>query len=115
MFDIDSVSISSTRVPVQKAAINATSSGDNVLVAAVPGKSIYLLRFLFNPSAPVTVQLFSNNSSGTLLMGPMPLLQSQGDAAGPGTYVTKTNVGESLVLNLSGAVTVGGLLTFAVA
>lgn len=91
------------------AVINATSDGDNTVVAAVSGKRIRVLGYVLNVNAAGTVQWKSGAS--TALSGAMEFVDGGGVAAAPvtpyGKYWFKTGVGEALVLTT--AVGVDGL------
>lgn len=101
------------------AVINATSSGDNVIVAAVPNQKIRVLAFTALTSVNTTIQWKSGASVD--ISGPLPILASGGMATSIGQLGTgghgvfglmETEAGQALVLNLSGAATVGGMLTY---
>lgn len=98
---------------MQTAAIAASASGDNTIVAAVSGKRIKVVAFHLSFSAPVNAKWKSG--AGTDLSGlyyggtatssigeAAPMLAAKQQAH------FETERGEALVLNLSGAVPVGG-------
>lgn len=95
-------------------AVNASSSGDNTLVALVAGKQIIVREYCLVPAGSVSIKFKS--SAATDLMGAVPLGASNvppGLAAGNnGSDRFTTNVGEALILNLSGAVAVTGWLKY---
>lgn len=107
------------RVPAAKtlltAAIAASSSGDNTLVAAVTAQRIHVVALHLSYSGAVNSKVKSG--AGTDLTG-----LSYGATAGNGyvlphsgdrgAWWLRTASGEALVLNLSGAVAVGGLVTY---
>lgn len=94
------------------AAIAASSSGDNTIVAAVAGKRILVLNFGFIVAAAVTVR-FENGAGGTALTGPMEVIANGGSIwnfSEVGWFQTSVNT--LLNLELSGAVSVGGALAY---
>lgn len=97
---------------IKRAAIVASSSGDNVLVAAVSGAKIRVLAMEISASGAVNGKLQSNTTDLTGLhyfaaAGDVWLLPYI-----PGGWC-ETVAGEKLDLNLSGAVAVGGSLIYA--
>lgn len=100
---------------VKHAAIDAASSGDNELVAAVTGKHITVVNYLMVPTGDV-VATFKSGAS-TDITGAMTLAAGGDDATVivPGTCMGglfKTAKGEALNLNLDGAVQVSGHLSY---
>ena len=101
---------------VKRAAISASSSGNNTLVAAVTGKQIWVLKVAMMSNGTVNAK-FQSGASGTDLTGLFYLVantgfvmpQDGGEQATP-WFVTAT--GSLLNLNLSGSVAVGGVLTY---
>jgi len=101
------------RLDVKYAKIDAASSGNNELVAAVAGKRIRVISMWFLVSAAVTTRVESD-TDGTALTGQMQF----GDQ-GEGFVLNEnqsghfqTEKGEKLNLELSGAVSVDGSLTY---
>ena len=96
----------------QFAAIDVSSSGDNELVAAVPGRVIKVLQIEYTGHGGVLVKLKSGAS--TDLEGVMGLLYGTGKVRNGTRSVPafKTAAGEALNLNLSDAVQVVGSLVF---
>lgn len=92
------------------AKIDASSSGDNAIVAAVSGKKIRVLRWGLTAADEVTVKWRSATTDKT---GPRLLAKyaSAGGAYCP-TGIFETAAGDALNLNLSAAKTVGGELTY---
>lgn len=98
--------------PIKYAKISASSSGNNTLVAAVTGKKIRLVAVAMMAAAAVNAK-FQTAAGGTDLTGLFY-------PAANGGFVLPYNeegwfetvVGELLNLNLSGAVAVGGCLTY---
>lgn len=97
---------------VQYAKIDAATSGDNTLVAAVTGKKIRVLS-LFLVSAGTVDTRFESGASGTALTGQMSLVANTG-------YVLPYNpmgwfesaASALLNLELSAAISVDGCLTY---
>lgn len=92
------------------AAIAASSSGDNTVVSAVPGKRIRVFNTMVVAGSSVTAKWKSGAS--TDLSGDMQYAANGGYCTDSMSGMFRTAVGEALVLNLSGAVTVGGHLAF---
>jgi hypothetical protein len=94
------------------APITASANGDNVVVAAVPGRRIRVLTFVLSFSAAVNAK-FLDGAGGSALSGlyyglgaTAPGFSSDGTTDHRGIFTT--SVGNALVLNLSGAIPVGG-------
>lgn len=101
---------------VKFAKIDAASSGDNTLVAAVSGAKIRVLSYTLVPTADVVVR-FESGAGGTALTGQMSLRQEDGVVAQnvhascpQGLFETAASA--LLNLELSGAVSVDGHLTY---
>jgi hypothetical protein len=100
--------------PFTQAPINISASGDNVVVAAVAGRQIKVFRIKFLTSAAVTVAV--KDGPSTVLDGPLPFGANQGMVLdwpgydGPPWYTTAA--GHALILNLGGAVQIGGNLDY---
>lgn len=96
----------------QHAAIAASSSGNNTVVAAVTGRKVRVLAAVFVAAGAVTVKLQSG-AGGTDLTGAMAL-------AANGVLVLpfnpqgwcETAVAALLNLSLGGAVSVAGVITY---
>jgi hypothetical protein len=99
---------------VQQCTVNASSNGANTLIAAVPGKKLVVLLGRLGPAAgAVTVTMQS--SGGTVLDGPTALAANGGYIYPQSDFGHfATGLSEGLVLNLSGAVQVGGYLLYAI-
>lgn len=95
------------------AIIDAASSGDNTIVAAVASKKLLVLGCVIIAAGAVNVR-FEDGAGGTALSGQMNLTTNSGFTA-PfseiGWAVTSTNT--LLNLELSGAVSVDGWLIYA--
>ena len=96
------------------APINASSSGDNTLVAAdTVGRRIKVLSYVFIAGGTVNVTF---KSDSTALTGTMPMVVNAGIACPPsspaqGPYMA-TAANEALILNLSDAIAVTGHLSY---
>jgi len=100
------------------APINASASGSNTVVAAVLNKRIRVVHYLAIAAGDVTATWLS---AATALSGPMAIPQNGGMAPASGVSSPagifgqfQTEAGEALNLSLSGAVSVGGHLTYIV-
>lgn len=100
--------------------INASLAGDNTIVAAILGRKIRVVNYTLISAGAVTVTWKSG--AATSISGPMPLAANGGMAPSSSVLtpsgligVFETNVNEALVLNLGGAVAVGGHLTYILA
>jgi hypothetical protein len=100
------------RLTPKFAKIDAATSGDNTLVAAVSGKKIRVLQ-LFLVSSGTVATRFESGAGGTALTGQMNLIANTGYSL-PYSPVGlfETAAGELLNLELSGAVSVDGSLTY---
>lgn len=110
--DVSTIADGNVPLLVKHAAIAASASGDNTVVAAVSGKAIYLLAYNIMSNGAVNAKWKSGASTDLTGLAYM-------DAAGKGKVCNynpkawcKTAAGEALVLNLSGAVAVGGEITY---
>lgn len=101
-----------TVVTPKFAAIAAASSGNNTLIAAVTSKKIRVLAVAFMANGTVNAK-FQTGAGGTDLTGLFYMVANTG-AALPynpaGWFETASNT--LLNLNLSGAVAVGGCITY---
>lgn len=101
-----------TVVTPKFAAIAASSSGNNTLIAAVTSKKIRVLAVAFMANGTVNAK-FQSGAGGTDLSGLFYMVANTG-AALPynpaGWFETASNT--LLNLNLSGAVAVGGCITY---
>jgi hypothetical protein len=96
----------------KRAAIDAATSGDNTLVAAVSGKKLRVLSCFLLAAAAVNVR-FESGASGTARTGQMNLAANGGFVLphNPAGWF-ETVAGELLNLELSGAVSVDGCLIY---
>lgn len=95
------------------AAISASSSGNNTLVAAVTGKKIRVLAYNLIGNGAVNIK-FQSGAGGTDLTGLKYIAAAGGGLCAPfnpvGWFETASNT--LLNLNLSGAIAVGGELVY---
>lgn len=102
----------STQV-IKRAIIDGATSGDNTLVAAVTGKKIRVLAlFAIMTGTAVTIR-FESGAGGTALTGQMQPTQGGGFVLSynPVGWF-ETAAGELLNMELSGAQSVDGVLTY---
>lgn len=108
------MSVVNTRASVYPplyAAISANTSGDTTVISAVPGKAIRVMLMAYVCHAAV-VLTWKSGTSGAIT-GPESYADHGGLQSPYCEYgVMQTGVGESLVINLSDAVSVGGKLTY---
>lgn len=98
--------------PPKFATISASSSGNNTIVAAVTGKKIKVLRMTLTANGAVNAK-FQSGAGGTDITG-LHYLAANGGWVEPFCQegLFETTAGSLLNLNLSGAVAVGGSLTY---
>ena len=97
---------------IQHAVIDDVNSGDNEIVAAVPGKQIYVLSGQLISAGTMTVR-FESGASGTALTGQMSVLAATGFIMPfnkAGHFFTA--VGESLNLELSSGTSADGWINY---
>jgi hypothetical protein len=96
----------------QYAAIDAATSGNNTLVAAVTGKRIRVVALMLVAGGTVNVR-FESGADGTALSGQIQLVAQAGFALpfNPAGWL-QTAVGALLNLELSAAVSVDGMLVY---
>ena len=97
---------------IKYAVIDAATSGNNTLVAAVAGKKIRILA-VFMIAAGTVIARFESAADGTAMSGQMNLAITSGfclpfSEAGWG----ETVAGDLLNLELGGAVSVDGMLVY---
>lgn len=99
--------------PIQYAVVDAASSGDNTLVAAVTGKKIKVLAGSLTMTGTAVTIRFESAASGTALTGQMTPAQGQTISL-PFCPVGhfETVAGELLNLELGGAQSVDGWLVY---
>jgi hypothetical protein len=101
------------------AAIAASASGDNTVVAAVAGKKIRVRSFsLFNGPATANTAKWKSGAAtdltGTVTCGAAigASFGQLGSAPAPGAFLFESVAGQALVLNLSAATAVYGWLDY---
>jgi hypothetical protein len=101
------------KVGILHAVIDNASSGDNTIVAAVAGKRIRVISYTIVAAGAVTVR-FESGASGTALTGQMSLAANGGvaNAYNPGGVFADCGVNTLLNLELGGAVSVDGHLSY---
>lgn len=106
------ISDAGTDRTVKYAVIDAATSGDNTLVAAVASRHLRILSAFMVASAAVTVR-FESGASGTALSGQMNLAANSGFVLPYNPHGwNETAVNTLLNLELSAAVSVDGMLTY---
>lgn len=99
---------------IQYAPINASASGNTTVVAAVAGKSIYIISMEFLCAGAVTVEWQSGAGGAVISKGQsFPLNGGKVLPFNPGAW-GNTAVGALLNINLSAAVQVAGSLQYVV-
>lgn len=108
--------LTETTGPVLYAPINENSAAANVIVAAVPGHKIRVLGLVLSnndASNPVVATIQDGAGSPQKIMGPLRLAAGQPlPVPASGLGYGETGVGQSLDLLLSGAIVVGGSVTY---
>lgn len=94
------------------AAISASSSGANEIVAAQAGRKIRVLGYVMMAASAVNVKWQSDSTDKTGLLYPAANGGAVAPLAPDHKYWFETVAGEPLNLNLSGAVAVGGHVTY---
>lgn len=97
---------------VKRAVIDNATSGDNTVVAAVTGKKIRVVQLLLVAAGTVTVR-WESGAGGTALTGQMSHLDAAGEVL-PFSPIGwfETAAGSLLNLELSGNVSVDGVLAY---
>lgn len=103
----------SLQVTLQYAAIAASSSGDNTLIAAVSSKKIYVYAFELSFSGTVNAK-FTDGASGTNVGGLYYGVANAGaaNAVTPPSYLWAGSTNTALIINLSAGVAVGGAIRY---
>lgn len=100
------------------ASVDTATSGDNTIVAAVPGRKIRLINYTVIASGDVSIRWksASTNLSGAMALAANGGAAPSGSGQSPAGFigVLETNSGEALVLNLGSAIQVSGHLTYQV-
>lgn len=101
-----------TQAQVKYAKIDAAGSGNNTIVAAVSGKKIRVISMFYMAAGTVTVR-FESGADGTALTGQMEHSAQTGAVLPPnedGWFETAS--GSLLNMELSGAVSIDGAVTY---
>jgi hypothetical protein len=98
--------------PTQQTPINFTGSGDQTLVAAMPGYKLAILQFFFVVSAPVTLIY---KSGTTAMSGPMAFLANGAQVQDFIELPLLCSDNDPFVLNASTSVTLGGIIWWSAA
>jgi hypothetical protein len=99
-------------VTVKYAKIDAATSGDNTIVPAVTGKKIRVISLFYIASGTTTVR-FESGASGTALTGQMEHTAQTGAVLSYNEHGWfETLSGQLLNLELSGAISVDGSLSY---
>lgn len=99
-------------VTVKRAIIDAATSGDNTLVAAVTGKKVRVLSLFLVSAGTVTVR-FESGAGGTALTGQMNLVANTGFVLPHNDHGWFETADATLLnMELSAAVSVDGALTY---
>lgn len=111
---VDAVKNGDVDLVPQFAVIDHASSGDNTIVSAVSGKRILVLALHLVAAGAVNVR-FESGAGGTALTGVMTCAAAGDDITLPYSPVGwfKTAASALLNLELSGAVSVDGVLVYA--
>jgi hypothetical protein len=106
------IAVAGAPLTVKFAAIAASSSGNNTLVAAVTSKKIRVVSVVFVANGSVNGK-FQTGAGGTDLTGLFYMVANSGAALpfNPAGWF-ETGSGALLNLNLSGAVAVGGCISY---
>lgn len=99
--------------PIKFVAVDAATSGDNAVIAAVPGKAIRVLAGGLTMGGTAVTIRFESGAGGTALTGQMqPTQGSQIQLAYCPVGHFQTAVGAALNLELGGAQSVDGWLVY---
>lgn len=100
------------------AIINHNVSGDNTLIAAIPGKRIKVLQYTAGCDQNADIYFKSGNTriTGPIFFAASTSISSSYGAGTPAGLVPlfETAPGEALVMNINGAKTIGGHITYIV-
>lgn len=99
-------------IDIKHGVIDAASSGDNTLKAAVSGKRILVTSLILVSAGTVNVR-FESGASGTALTGQMNLIANIGFSLNYNEYGWFVTAKDDLLnLELSGAVSVDGCFSY---
>lgn len=84
---------------VQQEAVATLVNGNNTIVAASPGNSVYVTGYTFGLTLP-TAPFFTSNAGGLQISAAPPGIIGAAEVCGaPEYYLFKTSVGQALVFN----------------
>lgn len=99
--------------PLKTAAVNFNSTGDNIVVAAQTGCSIFVYGISLTATTATNLTMYSKTPSGTALSGAYDLQANGSMTFVPGdSPLWVTNPGEAFVINQSGTASVQGTVYF---
>lgn len=100
------------------ASVSASSSGDNTIIAAVANKRIKVLHYTLgcDQNADILFKSASTAITGKLYFGASSSFGTGYGASSPSGFVPvfQTEPGEALVMNINGAKTISGHMTYIV-
>lgn len=103
------------RISIHRSAVNVTANGNNVVIPAQQGQAIKVLSAMLMGYGDVNAT-FTNGAGGTNLSGPLPLgIKGNGFVLPPapcGQHWLETSPTTPLVLHLSAAVRVAGVIVY---
>lgn len=110
----DPLDTAGVAVPIKYVRINATASGDNVILAAVASKKIRVLGYAFTASAAVAANFQDTQATPVVHAGPFDLAANGGVsyAGGLDAPAFETGVGFGLEMNLGAVANVRGHLSY---
>lgn len=98
------------------APVNASSAGNNQIVAAVAGQKTKVLNYVLVAGSNVTVAWISSGGVTSILTGSMTFYANGGISSAIGTpaggHLLETGSNAALILNLVSAVQVGGHISY---
>jgi len=105
------------RAQVKSSPINVTAIGDNTIVAAVAGKLITVVGLLLINGVATAQNVTIKDDGAIVLAGPMALSTAGSPLFMPERpdfeYFSTSNPANNLILNLSAATQVGGVVWYA--
>lgn len=106
--------LGATRKTIKSAIVDVTTSGDNIIVAAVTGKRIKVCAFSIQSTAVTTVSTIFKDGAATDLTGAYEWKAREGltSSISPNAFLFATSAGNALILNLSAATQVVGHVTY---
>lgn len=92
--------------------VNFNGNGDNVIIAAIPGRKIKVHKLLIVGSEKTNIRFYSNPSPTTPISGQMNFKGNWGMTLDSDDFTLTTNPGQSLILNSSNVIQVGGWIVY---